>query len=267
MNSYLELSDISKSFPGRNGGPPASILSHISLRIGKGEFIVLLGHSGCGKSTLLNTIAGMSTPTEGGVILEGREVTQPGPDRMMVFQNYSLLPWMSAYQNVRLAVKATMPRMGAADWDRITEEHLEMVGLSASAGKRPGELSGGMKQRVAIARALAIRPKVLLLDEPFGALDALTREEVQDQLLEIWEANRTTVVMITHDIDEAILLADRIVLMTNGPDATIGDVFTVPFPRPRSRTEVAEDPHYYTLRNQILEFLFDRFGEPELADA
>ncbi len=266
MTSYLELSDISKSFPGRNGEPPASILRHISLRIAEGEFIVLLGHSGCGKSTLLNAIAGMSSPTEGGVILEGREVDKPGPDRMMVFQNYSLLPWLTAFQNVRLAVKATLPKAGSAEWNRITSEHLEMVGLAASAGKRPGELSGGMKQRVAIARALAIRPKVLLLDEPFGALDALTREEVQDQLLEIWEAHRTTVVMITHDIDEAILLADRIVLLTNGPDATIGDVLTVPFPRPRSRGEVAEDPHYYTLRNQILEFLFDRFAEPEMVN-
>jgi nitrate ABC transporter ATP-binding subunit len=264
--SYLELSDISKTFPGRNGTAPACVLSHISLRVREGEFIVLLGHSGCGKSTLLNAIAGMSAPTEGGVILEGKEVTAPGPDRMMVFQNYSLLPWLSAFENVRLAVKSTMPKAGALEWNRITGEHLEMVGLDASMDKKPGELSGGMKQRVAIARALAIRPKVLLLDEPFGALDALTREEIQDELLKIWEVNRTTVVMITHDIDEAILLADRIVMMTNGPAATVGEVYEVPFPRPRSRTEVSEDPHYYTLRNQILEFLYERFGEPALAE-
>ncbi len=266
MSSYLELSKLSKTFPGRAGAPPACVLKDISLDVQEGEFIVLLGHSGCGKSTLMNAIAGMSNPTEGGVILQGTEVTEPGPDRMMVFQNYSLLPWLTAAENVHLAVSATMPKASKAERARITDEHLDMVGLTASAHKRPGELSGGMKQRVAIARALAIRPKVLLLDEPFGALDALTREEVQDQLLEIWEATRTTVVMITHDIDEAILLADRLVMLTNGPEATIGEIFDVPFERPRSRAEIGEDPRYYALRNQVLDFLYERFGDPVLAD-
>ncbi len=263
---YLELTKLTKTYPGRAGGPPTCVLKDIALKVEEGEFIVLLGHSGCGKSTLMNAIAGMSAPTEGGVILEGREVTEPGPDRMMVFQNYSLLPWLTATDNVRLAVDATMPKISKAERARITDEHIEMVGLTPSAHKRPGELSGGMKQRVAIARALAIRPKVLLLDEPFGALDALTREEVQDQLLEIWEATRTTVVMITHDIDEAILLADRIVMLTNGPAATVGEIFDVPFERPRSRDAIGEDPRYYTLRNQILDFLYERFGDPVLAD-
>ncbi|HEY8899271.1 MAG TPA: nitrate ABC transporter ATP-binding protein [Chthoniobacterales bacterium] len=266
MSAFLEISHLSKTYPGRAGGPPACILKDITIKIAEGEFIVLLGHSGCGKSTLMNAIAGMSRASQGGVILSNKEVTDPGPDRMMVFQNYSLLPWLTAAENVRLAVDATMPKASKAERAAITDSHLEMVGLTPSAGKRPGELSGGMKQRVAIARALAIRPKVLLLDEPFGALDALTREEIQDQLLEIWEAHRTTVVMITHDIDEAILLADRIVMLTNGPAATVGEVFTVPFPRPRSRTAIAEDPDYYTLRNNILEFLYERFGSPVNAD-
>ncbi len=269
MRPFLELSQITKTFPVRGGrrGEQFCVLKDVSLRVEEGEFIVLLGHSGCGKSTLLNMVAGLSQASTGGVILEGREVNTPGPDRMLVFQNYCLLPWLSVYGNVHLAVNAALPKLSAQDKRRVTCEHLEMVGLGQAADKRPGELSGGMKQRVAIARALAIRPRVLLLDEPFGALDALTREEMQDELLKIWEAHRTTVVMITHDIDEAILLADRIVMLTNGPAATIGDVYTVPFARPRSRAEIAEDPFYYTLRNQILGFLYDRFGHPELADA
>jgi nitrate ABC transporter ATP-binding subunit len=268
MHSFLELSDISKSFPARNKeGKESCIIKNVNLRVQKGEFIVLLGHSGCGKSTLLNMIAGLSRPTRGGVLLENREVTDPGPDRMLVFQNYCLLPWLSVYKNVYLAVNAALPKLSADDKERTTRKHIEMVGLGHAMEKYPRELSGGMKQRVSIARALAIRPKVLLLDEPFGALDALTREEMQDELLKIWEAHRTTVVMITHDIDEAILLADRIVMLTNGPEATVGDIYEVPFSRPRSRVEVAEDPFYYTLRNQILTFLFERFGQPVLADA
>jgi nitrate/nitrite transport system ATP-binding protein len=266
MRTFLELSGITKNFPSRNGSAPACILENINLRVAEGEFVVLLGHSGCGKSTLLNMVSGLSQATLGGVILEGREVTEPGPDRMMVFQSYCLLPWLTVKENVALAVKAAFPKTKAAERAKITLEHVEMVGLGHAIDKLPGELSGGMKQRVAIARALAIRPKVLLLDEPFGALDALTREEMQDELLKIWEAHRTTVLMITHDIDEAILLADRIVMLTNGPAATIGEIFEVPFPRPRSRTEVAEDPFYYTLRNNILSFLYERFGHPVLAD-
>jgi nitrate/nitrite transport system ATP-binding protein len=267
MQHFLEISKVTKSFPIRGGKKQFCVLKDVTLKVNKGEFIVLLGHSGCGKSTLLNMVAGLSQATEGGVILDGREVNSPGPDRMLVFQNYCLLPWLSVYGNVHLAVNAALPKLTAKEKHRVTAEHLEMVGLSHAVDKRPNELSGGMKQRVSIARALAIRPKVLLLDEPFGALDALTREEMQDELLKIWEAHRTTVVMITHDIDEAILLADRIVMLTNGPEATVGDVYKVPFPRPRSRVEVAEDPYYYTLRNQILNFLYERFGQPELADA
>ena len=261
---YLELSGISKTFPTPKG--PFVAIKDVSMTINEGQFITLLGHSGCGKTTLLNMVAGLSQATEGGVILEGKEVNEPGPDRMVVFQNYSLLPWLTAYENVHLAVKSAMPNLSDAERQKITQEHIDMVGLSASANKRPKELSGGMKQRVSIARALAIRPKVLLLDEPFGALDALTREEMQDELLSIWEAHRTTVMMITHDIDEAIILADRIVMMTNGPEATIGEILDVHFPRPRSRAEILEDPAYYNIRNQIMTFLYDRFGAPVLAD-
>lgn len=261
---FLELSGITKVFPTSKG--PFVALKDIFLKINEGEFVCLLGHSGCGKSTLLNMVAGLSQATQGGVILDGKQVDEPGPDRMVVFQNYSLLPWLSAYDNVHLAVQAALPKLSEAEKREVTLQHIEMVGLTANAYKRPRELSGGMKQRVAIARALAIRPKVLLLDEPFGALDALTREEMQDQLLEIWEGARTTVLMITHEIDEAILLADRIVMMTNGPEATIGEVIDVHFPRPRSRAEIMEDPTYYTIRNQILAFLYERFGDPVLAD-
>ncbi|WP_218081498.1 nitrate ABC transporter ATP-binding protein [Anthocerotibacter panamensis] len=262
--TFLELSYITKTFPTPQG--PFVAVKDVVLKVQRGEFITLLGHSGCGKTTVLNMVAGLSRATTGGVILEGREIVEPGPDRMVVFQNYALLPWLSVHDNIHLAVKATRTDLSPAEQRQVTEEHIALVGLSANADKRPKQLSGGMKQRVAIARALAIRPKVLLLDEPFGALDVLTREEMQDELLKIWEANRTTVLMITHDIDEAILLADRIVMMTNGPEATIGEVLEVPFARPRSRAEVLEDPHYYTLRNRVMTFLYERFGDPVLAD-
>ncbi len=262
--AFLELSYITKTFPTPKG--PFVAVKDVALRVKEGEFIALLGHSGCGKSTLLNMVAGLSRASAGGVILEGREVTSPGPDRMMVFQNYSLLPWLSAYENVHLAVKQVLAEQTAEQQQEITERYIDLVGLTPNAHKKPKELSGGMKQRVAIARALAIKPKVLLLDEPFGALDALTREEMQDEVLKIWEANRTTVLMVTHEIDEAILLSDRIVMLTNGPEATIGEVIDVHFPRPRERAEIMEDPAYYTIRNQILTFLYDRFGDPVLAD-
>ncbi|UFP92886.1 ABC transporter ATP-binding protein [Gloeobacter morelensis] len=264
IQPFLELSYISKIFPTPKG--PFVALKDVALKIRKGEFIALLGHSGCGKSTLLNIVAGLSKASAGGVILEGKETDEPGPDRMVVFQNYALLPWLTAYENVHLAVRSTMPGAPESERRSVAERYLALVGLAAKADKRPGEISGGQKQRVAIARALATRPKVLLLDEPFGALDALTREEMQEEVLKIWEADRTTVLMVTHEIDEAILMADRIVMMTNGPAATIGEVFEVPFARPRSRAEILEDPAYYTLRNRILEFLYDRFGEPVLAD-
>lgn len=262
--AFLEISGVSKVFPTPKGVFVA--LEDVFLKINKGEFVCLLGHSGCGKSTLLNMVAGLSKASQGGVILEGKEVDTPGPDRMIVFQNYSLLPWLSAFDNVHLAVQAAMPDTPEPERTKITQKYIDMVGLGSNAQKRPKELSGGMKQRVSIARALAIRPKVLLLDEPFGALDALTREEMQEEVLKIWEADRTTVLMITHEIDEAILMADKIVMMTNGPAAKIGEIFDVHFPRPRSRTEIMEDPAYYILRNKILEFLYERFGAPVLAD-
>ncbi|AGY60440.1 ABC transporter ATP-binding protein [Gloeobacter kilaueensis] len=262
--AFLELSFITKTFATTRGSFVA--LKDVALKVREGEFVAILGHSGCGKSTLLNIVAGLSDATEGGVILEGKHVDEPGPDRMMVFQNYALLPWLTAFENVYLGVKATRPSLSDTERRAIAQQHLELVGLAAKAAKKPQELSGGQKQRVAIARALATRPKVLLLDEPFGALDALTREEMQEEVLKIWEANRTTVLMVTHEIDEAILMADRIVMMTNGPAATIGEVFEVHFPRPRSRSDILEDPAYYTLRNQILAFLYDRFGDPVLAE-
>lgn len=261
--SFLELSYITKTFPTPKG--PYVVVKDVALKIKKGEFIALLGHSGCGKSTVLNMVAGLSQATTGGVILDGKEVNKPGPDRMVVFQNYSLLPWLTAYDNVLLGVKAVC-QGSEIEQKKIAEHYIEMVGLGANAQKKPGQLSGGMKQRVALARALAIRPKVLLLDEPFGALDPLTREEMQDEVLKLWEAERTTVLMITHEIDEAILLADRIVLMTNGPAATIGATLDVHFPRPRTRAEIMEDPAYYTLRNQVMTFLYERSLDPALVD-
>ena len=221
----------------------------------QGEFVSLVGHSGCGKSTLLNIMAGLDQPTNGGVVLEGREVTQPGPDRMVVFQNYSLLPWLTVYQNIELAVNKVMGDLPVAERQGIIDRHVDLVGLRNAVHKKPNELSGGMKQRVAIARALAIRPKLLLLDEPFGALDALTRGNLQDQLMRICEESKITCVMVTHDVDEALLLSDRIVMMTNGPEAQIGQILHVPMQHPRHRLEVVNHPSYYTLRNEMIYFL------------
>jgi bicarbonate transport system ATP-binding protein len=239
------------------------VLDGVDLTVREGEFVCFIGHSGCGKSTLLNMVAGFVKPTMGEVSLQTKRITQPGPDRMMVFQNYSLLPWKTAFENVYLAVHAVYPKKSKVQKTAIAREHLELVGLSEAANKRPHQLSGGMKQRVAIARALAIRPQVLILDEPFGALDAITREELQEELLTIWRDHRCTVLMITHDIDEALFLADRVVMMTNGPAARIGDILNVPFPRPRNRSRIMEDPKFYELRNYALDFLFRRFAHDE----
>ncbi|MBD1812599.1 nitrate ABC transporter ATP-binding protein, partial [Microcoleus vaginatus DQ-U2] len=222
-----------------------------------------IGHSGCGKSTLLNMIAGFNGPTKGEVALQGSQITEPGPDRMVVFQNYSLLPWLTATENIHLGVENVYPEKSADEHNTIVKEHLELVGLTEACNKRPGQLSGGMKQRVAIARALATRPKLLILDEPFGALDPITREELQEELLKIWRKEKITVIMITHDIDEALFLADRIVMMTNGPAASIGEDMHVPFSRPRNRARIMEDPKYYELRNFALEFLFSRYAHHE----
>ncbi len=258
---YLEFSDVTKTFPTPKGEFVA--VEGVNLRVHEGEFLSIMGHSGCGKSTLLNMVAGMSRCSRGGIALKGREIVAPGPDRMVVFQNYSLLPWMTVYENIYLAVKTCRKDLSKQEQKEESERYLEMVGLSHALKRLPREISGGMQQRASIARALAVHPQVLLLDEPFGALDALTREELQEELLTIWEASRCTVLMITHDIDEAILLSDRIVMMTNGPAAGIGTIFDVPFLRPRHRETLLEDPGFYTLRNNVLSFLYQAEG-PEL---
>jgi len=254
MSVFVEVDHIDREFPLPNGGSYIA-LKNIELKIKQGEFISLIGHSGCGKSTLLNIIAGLDKPSHGGVILEGRQVTQPGPDRMVVFQNYSLLPWLTVRENIALGVDEVMGNRPAGERKGIIEHHIELVGLRAAANKRPGELSGGMKQRVAIARALAIRPKLLLLDEPFGALDALTRGGLQEQLMKICEESQVTCLMVTHDVDEALLLSDRIVMLTNGPESHIGQIIDVEIPRPRRRLEVVNHPSYYGLRNEMIYFL------------
>lgn len=252
--SFVEVDHIDRVFPLPNGNTYTA-LKNIDLKIPQGEFVSLIGHSGCGKSTLLNIIAGLDKATTGGVILEGREVKGPGPDRMVVFQNYSLLPWLSVSENITLAVDEVYQNKPKAERRSIVEQHIDLVGLRAAANKRPGQLSGGMKQRVAIARALAIRPKLLLLDEPFGALDALTRGGLQEQLMRICNESNLTCVMVTHDVDEALLLSDRIVMMTNGPEAQIGQILDVAIPRPRQKMEVVNHPSYYGLRNEIIYFL------------
>jgi bicarbonate transport system ATP-binding protein/nitrate/nitrite transport system ATP-binding protein len=239
------------------------VLEDIELTVNEGEFICVIGHSGCGKTTLLNMVAGFNQPTTGEIRLQGTPIAAPGPDRMVVFQNYSLLPWKTAFENVYLAVKAVYPQKSKQEKEEIVHHYLAMVGLDEAANKKPKQLSGGMKQRVSIARALAICPQVLILDEPFGALDAITKEELQEELLSIWRKHQVTVMMITHDIDEALLLADRLVMMTNGPSAKIGEILEIPFERPRDRARIMEDPHYYTLRNRALDFLFGRYAHPE----
>jgi nitrate/nitrite transport system ATP-binding protein len=254
MSTYIEIDHVDKIFPLADGGQYIA-LKNIELTLKKGEFISLIGHSGCGKSTLLNIVAGLDRATNGGVILEGREVQGPGPDRMVVFQNYSLLPWLTVRQNIALAVDRVMRHLPQGERKGIIERHIDLVGLKHAANKKPGELSGGMKQRVAIARALALRPKVLLLDEPFGALDALTRGNLQERLMEIVEEYNVTCIMVTHDVDEALLLSDRVVMLTTGPEAHIGQILEVPIPRPRHRMEVVNHPSYYTMRNEIVYFL------------
>lgn len=258
---FLEIKDVSKVYPTKNG--PFTVLEGVNLNVYEGEFICVIGHSGCGKSTLLNMVSGFNFPSDGQVLLEGQPITKPGPDRMVVFQNYALLPWRTAFENVYIAVNAVYPDKLEAEKTAIVREHLAMVGLAEAADKKPPQMSGGMKQRVSIARALAIRPKVMILDEPFGALDAITKEELQEELLKIWSDNKCTVLMITHDIDEALFLADRLVMMTNGPHAKIGEVMEIPFSRPRDRARIMEDPQYYQLRNQALDFLYRRFAHDD----
>lgn len=254
MTSFVSVEQVEKSFP-LPGGNEYLALKGIDLQIKKGEFISLIGHSGCGKSTLLNMIAGLDNPTGGIVTLEGLAVKQPGPDRMVVFQNYSLLPWLTVRENVGLAVDEVLTEKSPEERKELTEKYIKLVGLAHAIDKYPHEISGGMKQRVSIARGLAIQPKLLLLDEPFGALDALTRGNLQEQLIKICEENQVTAVMVTHDVDEAVLLSDRIVMLTNGPGSKIGNILEVDIPRPRRRMEVVKHPSYYSLRSELIYFL------------
>jgi nitrate/nitrite transport system ATP-binding protein len=261
QTAFLELKDVTKVYPTKKG--PLTVLDGVNLEVHEGEFICIIGHSGCGKSTMLNMVSGFNQPTSGTVTLHGNPITAPGPDRMMVFQNYCLLPWKNAHDNVALAVNTVCKDQSKAEREATVKKYMEMVGLTEAAKKKPHQISGGMKQRVAIARALSIHPEVLILDEPFGALDAITKEELQEELLQIWRANKITVLMITHDIDEALFLADRIVMMTNGPNAKIGEIMEVPFERPRNRDQIMDDPKYMELRNYALDYLFHRFAHDE----
>jgi nitrate/nitrite transport system ATP-binding protein len=254
---YLSIENVDKHF--ERDGVSSQVLSNVNLDIERGEYISIIGHSGCGKSTVLNIVAGLLQASSGAVILDGREVHAPGPDRSLVFQNHSLLPWLTVYENVSLAVnKVFKSSKSKAERHEWTLHNIEMVSMGHALHKRPSEISGGMKQRVGIARALAMQPKVLLLDEPFGALDALTRAHLQDEVMRIQGELRNTVMMITHDVDEAVLLSDRIVMMTNGPAATIGEILTIDLPRPRNRIELADDPLYNQYRHAVLSFLYEK---------
>jgi nitrate/nitrite transport system ATP-binding protein len=255
--AHLELTGVSIEFPTPKGSFKA--LDDVNLKIKKGEFISLIGHSGCGKSTVLNIVAGLHQATTGGVVLDGKEVNEPGPERAVVFQNHSLLPWLTAYENVELAVKQVFKgKKSKAEMREWIEHNLNLVHMTHAMNKRPDEISGGMKQRVGIARALAMEPSVLLMDEPFGALDALTRAHLQDSLMEIQKDLNNTVIMITHDVDEAVLLSDRIVMMTNGPAATVGEILDVELERPRNRIQLADDPQYNHYRHEVLSFLYEK---------
>jgi nitrate/nitrite transport system ATP-binding protein len=269
---FIDINGVEQVFKTKKG--PFCALHDINLTVAKGEFVALIGHSGCGKSTLLNLIAGLTMPTQGHLLCANREIAGPGPERAVVFQNHSLLPWLTCFENVYLGVErvfgAANKSTGAASENKAqlmsrTDAALALVGLTPAAQKRPGEISGGMKQRVGIARALAMEPKVLLMDEPFGALDALTRAKLQDELLEIVAKTHATVVMVTHDVDEAVLLSDKIVMMTNGPSATIGEVLSVKLARPRNRVELAEDRHYVQYRKAVIDFLYTRQSHVEKA--
>jgi len=260
---YLEFSRLTKSYPGtavsgKKEAAPTVIVQDFDLRIAKGEFVSLIGHSGCGKSTVLSIAAGLLPATEGGVLVDGREIPGPGTDRGVVFQSPCLLPWMTAFGNVLLGVEQTNPEASHKERVEKVRKYLTAVGLERSMDKKPAELSSGMRQRVGIARAFALEPKVMLLDEPFGMLDSLTRFELQQVLIDIWSANRMTALMVTHDVDEALFLSDRIAMMTSGPGARLGAVMDVPFQRPRDRTDVLEHPEYYDYRERLIRFLEDQ---------
>ncbi|MBY0258583.1 ABC transporter ATP-binding protein [Methylobacterium sp.] len=262
--TYLSIENVGISFT--RSGRTNEVLRDVSVKIDKGEFVSLIGHSGCGKSTVLNIVAGLLKASTGGVLLEDKEVNSPGPDRAVVFQNHSLLPWLTVRENVALAVdKVFKGKKSRAERSAWIDHNLSLVNMTHAADRRPSEISGGMKQRVGIARALAMEPKVLLLDEPFGALDALTRAHLQDSLMDIHARLKNAVIMITHDVDEAVLLSDRIVMMTNGPSATVGEILTVDLERPRRRLDLVEDATYTHARAEVLEFLYARHAKPAVA--
>jgi len=256
--AFLEIDHVTKFFPDTGGTGQVCVFRDVAFGVEQGEFLTMVGHSGCGKSTLLNIIAGLETASLGGVVIEGREIAGPGMDRMVVFQNFCLMPWMTVAQNVRLAVRSAYPAWTGAQVDECVARYVEMVGLAGAEHKRPAALSGGMRQRVGLARAFATEPKVLLLDEPFAQIDALTRGVIQEELVRMWTASRNTVFMVTHDVDEAILLSDRIALMTNGPDAKLAEIVEVKIARPRSRADVIDEPEYARLRSHIIHFLVER---------
>jgi nitrate/nitrite transport system ATP-binding protein len=258
VSAFLQVDNLRKVFPSQRGGAPLTVFDEVNFTIEQGEFACIIGHSGCGKSTILNVLAGLDEASSGYVIMDGREVRGPSLDRGVVFQGHALMPWLSAERNVAFAVQSRWPQYDARKVKAVCDQYLGMVGLSGSEHKRPSELSGGMKQRVGIARAFAIEPKMLLLDEPFGALDALTRGVIQEELLKICAQTRQTVFMITHDVDEAILLADKILLMTNGPDARIAEVVVNTMPRSRNRQTLHKDPQFYRIRNHLVDFLVNR---------
>ncbi|RDB44132.1 ABC transporter ATP-binding protein [Halomonas sp. DQ26W] len=257
-HAFVEVQQAAKRFPGAKGTDDLTVFENVSFQLGKGEFVCIIGHSGCGKSTIMNALAGLDRFSDGAMIMEGKEIDGPGLERGVVFQNYSLLPWLSALENVRFGVRARWKAWDEAKVTAHSLKYLEMVGLKDVVDRRPAQLSGGMRQRVSIARAFATKPMLLLLDEPFGALDALTRGVIQDELIKIWSQDRQTVFMITHDVDEAILLADRIFLMTNGPEARIAEAVEIDLPRPRNRAEIVKHRHFYTIRNYLVDFLVTR---------
>lgn len=255
---FLAIDKVSKYFPGSNGTGDLCVFKDVHFHIEKGEFLTMVGHSGCGKTTLLNIIAGFEAANEGGIVLDGREITDPGLDRMVVFQNFSLMPWMTVRENIRIAVKAAYPQWERRRIDEYVQQYIDMVGLTGSEYKRPAALSGGMRQRVGLARAFAVQPKVLLLDEPFAQIDALTRGVIQEELVRMWMATKNTVFMVTHDVDEAILLSDKIALMTDGPEARLAEIIKVEIPRPRKRETLIDNPDYVRTRRHILNFLVER---------
>lgn len=261
-DKFLSLQNIEKKFP-IPGKEDYVAVTDVNLEIKKDEIISIIGHSGCGKSTLLNMISGLDAQTDGTILLENKHVSGPGPERAVVFQNHSLLPWLTVYQNIEMAVKKVMPSLSSAELRERVEKFVSMVNLDHAKDKLPDEISGGMKQRVGIARALSIKPKVLLMDEPFGALDSLTRANLQEHLMRIQQNVKNTVIIITHDIDEAVLLSDRVIMMTNGPEATIGEILEVNLERPRDRVSLQSDPEYIRCREAILSFLYEKFAKDD----